>query len=47
MTLDLSFKELVDAAANPNAATGRPLLVAIDALTKIPINHAATLANRN
>jgi ParB family chromosome partitioning protein len=32
MTLDLSFKELVDAAANPSAATGRPLLVAIDCI---------------
>jgi ParB/RepB/Spo0J family partition protein len=32
MTLDLSFKELVDAAANPTASTGRPLLVAIDCI---------------
>jgi ParB family chromosome partitioning protein len=36
MTLDLSFKELVDAAANPNAASGRPLLVAIDCLDEDP-----------
>ena len=36
MTLDLSFKELVDAAANPNAATGRPLLVAIDCIDEDP-----------
>ncbi len=36
MTLDLSFKELVDAAANPNAATGRPLLVAIDFIDEDP-----------
>ena len=36
MTLDLSFKELVDAAANPNAATGRPLLVGIDCIDEDP-----------
>jgi ParB/RepB/Spo0J family partition protein len=36
MTLDLSFKELVEAAANPNAATGRPLLVAIDCIDEDP-----------
>jgi ParB/RepB/Spo0J family partition protein len=36
MTLDLSFKELVDAAANANAATGRPLLVAIDCIDEDP-----------
>lgn len=36
MTLDLSFKELVDAAANPNAAIGRPLLVAIDCIDEDP-----------
>jgi len=36
VTLDLSFKELVDAAANPNAATGRPLLVAIDCIDEDP-----------
>ncbi|MCK1494438.1 ParB/RepB/Spo0J family partition protein [Bradyrhizobium sp. 180] len=36
MTLDLSFKELVDAAANPNIATGRPLLVAIDCIDEDP-----------
>jgi ParB/RepB/Spo0J family partition protein len=36
MTLDLSFKELVDAAGNPNAATGRPLLVAIDCIDEDP-----------
>ena len=36
MTLDLSFKELVDAAANPKAATGRPLLVAIDCIDEDP-----------
>lgn len=36
MTLDLSFKELVDAAANPNAASGRPLLVAIDCIDEDP-----------
>jgi ParB family chromosome partitioning protein len=36
MTLDLSFKELVDAAANPNSATGRPLLVAIDCIDEDP-----------
>ncbi|MHC2638217.1 ParB/RepB/Spo0J family partition protein [Bradyrhizobium liaoningense] len=36
MTLDLSFKELVDAAANPTAATGRPLLVAIDCIDEDP-----------
>ncbi len=36
MTLDLSFKELVDAAANPDAATGRPLLVAINCIDEDP-----------
>ncbi|MCA6111098.1 ParB/RepB/Spo0J family partition protein [Bradyrhizobium cenepequi] len=36
MTLDLSFRELVDAAANPNAASGRPLLVAIDCIDEDP-----------
>ena len=36
MTLDLSFKELVDVAANPSAATGRPLLVAIDCIDEDP-----------
>lgn len=36
MTLDLSFKELVDAAANPNAASGRPLLVAVDCIDEDP-----------
>lgn len=36
MTLDLSFKELVDAAANPDAGTGRPLLVAIDCIDEDP-----------
>lgn len=36
MTLDLSFRELVDAAANPNAATGRPLLIAIDRIDEDP-----------
>ncbi|MBR1231689.1 ParB/RepB/Spo0J family partition protein [Bradyrhizobium sp. AUGA SZCCT0182] len=36
MTLDLSFKELVDAAANPNATTGRPLTVAIDCIDEDP-----------
>lgn len=32
MTLDLSFKELVDVAANPGTAGGRSLLVAIDCI---------------
>ncbi|MFH1344065.1 MAG: ParB/RepB/Spo0J family partition protein [Pseudomonadota bacterium] len=36
MTLDLSFKELVDAAANPNAASGRPLVVAVDCIDEDP-----------
>lgn len=36
MTLDLSFKELVDVAANRNAPTGRPLLVAIDCIDEDP-----------
>ena len=36
MTLDLSFKELVDVAANRNAATGRPLLVSIDCIDEDP-----------
>jgi len=36
MTLDLSFKELVDVAANRNAATGRPLLIAIDCIDEDP-----------
>ena len=36
MTLDLSFKELVDAAANPNVATWQPLLVAIDCIDEDP-----------
>ncbi|MBR0857819.1 ParB/RepB/Spo0J family partition protein [Bradyrhizobium liaoningense] len=36
MTLDLSFKELVDVAANPAAATGRPLLVAVDCIDEDP-----------
>lgn len=36
MTLDLSFKELVDVAANPGAATGRPLLVAIGCIDEDP-----------
>jgi ParB family chromosome partitioning protein len=36
MTLDLSFKELVDVAANPAATAGRPLLVAIDCIDEDP-----------
>jgi ParB/RepB/Spo0J family partition protein len=36
MTLDLSFKELVDVAASRNAATGRPLLIAIDCIDEDP-----------
>ncbi|WP_407123449.1 ParB/RepB/Spo0J family partition protein [Bradyrhizobium sp. STM 3561] len=36
MTLDLSFKELVDVAANSGGATGRPLLVAIDCIDEDP-----------
>ncbi|MEY9279136.1 ParB/RepB/Spo0J family partition protein [Bradyrhizobium yuanmingense] len=36
MTLDLSFKELVDVAANPGTASGRPLLVAIDCIDEDP-----------
>ena len=36
MTLDLSFKELVDAAANPNAGTGQPLLIAVDCIDEDP-----------
>jgi ParB family transcriptional regulator, chromosome partitioning protein len=36
VTLDLSFKELVDAAANPNAASGRPLLIAVDCIDEDP-----------
>jgi len=36
MTLDLSFRELVDVAANRNAATGRPLLIAIDCIDEDP-----------
>jgi ParB/RepB/Spo0J family partition protein len=36
MTLDLSFKELVEVAANPPAATGRPLLVATDCIDEDP-----------
>jgi ParB/RepB/Spo0J family partition protein len=36
VTLDLSFKELVDAAANPNAASGRPLVVAVDCIDEDP-----------
>ena len=36
MTLDFSFKELVDVAANPSAAAGRPLLVAIDCIDEDP-----------
>ncbi|MBW7967171.1 ParB/RepB/Spo0J family partition protein [Bradyrhizobium sp. BR 10261] len=36
MTLDLSFRELVHVAANPGAATGRPLLVAIDCIDEDP-----------
>ncbi|MDX3970371.1 ParB/RepB/Spo0J family partition protein [Bradyrhizobium sp. USDA 4011] len=36
MALDLSFRELVDVAANPGSATGRPLLVAIDCIDEDP-----------
>ncbi|MGY3506739.1 ParB/RepB/Spo0J family partition protein [Bradyrhizobium sp. USDA 4471] len=36
MTLDLSFKELVDVAANPGGVTGRPLLVAIGCIDEDP-----------
>ncbi|MEY9120648.1 ParB/RepB/Spo0J family partition protein [Bradyrhizobium yuanmingense] len=36
MTLDLSFKELADVAANPGTASGRPLLVAIDCIDEDP-----------
>ena len=36
MTLDLSSRELVDVAANRNAATGRPLLIAIDCIDEDP-----------
>ncbi|MBC9883080.1 ParB/RepB/Spo0J family partition protein [Bradyrhizobium sp. INPA01-394B] len=36
MTLDLSFKELVDVAANPCDLTGRPLLVAIGCIDEDP-----------
>ncbi|MBB4383597.1 ParB/RepB/Spo0J family partition protein [Bradyrhizobium sp. SBR1B] len=46
MTLDLSFKELVDVAANPGAATGRPLLVAIDCIDEDPDQPRRTFSEQ-
>ncbi|MEY9365377.1 ParB/RepB/Spo0J family partition protein [Bradyrhizobium yuanmingense] len=46
MTLDLSFKELVDVAANPAAAAGRPLLVAIDCIDEDPDQPRRTFSEQ-
>lgn len=46
MTLDLSFKELVDVAANPGGATGRPLLVAIDCIDEDPDQPRRTFSEQ-
>ncbi|WP_230646745.1 ParB/RepB/Spo0J family partition protein [Bradyrhizobium sp. Leaf401] len=46
MTLDLSFKELVDVAANPGDATGRPLLVAIDCIDEDPDQPRRTFSEQ-
>lgn len=46
MTLDLSFKELVDIAANPSDATGRPLLVAIDCIDEDPDQPRRTFSEQ-
>ncbi|WP_407194607.1 ParB/RepB/Spo0J family partition protein [Bradyrhizobium sp. STM 3566] len=46
MTLDLSFKELVDVAANPGAAAGRPLLVAIDCIDEDPDQPRRTFSEQ-
>lgn len=46
MTLDLSFKELVDVAANPGAATGRPLLVAIECIDEDPDQPRRTFSEQ-
>jgi len=46
MTLDLSFKELVDVAANPDGATGRPLLVAIDCIDEDPDQPRRTFSEQ-
>ncbi|MHC2618158.1 ParB/RepB/Spo0J family partition protein [Bradyrhizobium huanghuaihaiense] len=46
MTLDLSFKELVDVAANPCTATGRPLLVAIDCIDEDPDQPRRTFSEQ-
>lgn len=46
MTLDLSFKELVDVAANPGGATGRPLLVAIDRIDEDPNQPRRTFSEQ-
>lgn len=46
MTLDLSFKELVDVAANTGDATGRPLLVAIDCIDEDPDQPRRTFSEQ-
>ncbi|MFB6452759.1 ParB/RepB/Spo0J family partition protein [Bradyrhizobium tunisiense] len=46
MTLDLSFKELVDVAANPGDATGRPLLVAIECIDEDPDQPRRTFSEQ-
>lgn len=46
MTLDLSFKELVDVAANPGGTTGRPLLVAIDCIDEDPDQPRRTFSEQ-
>ncbi|WP_439400340.1 ParB/RepB/Spo0J family partition protein (plasmid) [Bradyrhizobium sp. PMVTL-01] len=46
MTLDLSFKELVDVAANPGHETGRPLLVAIDCIDEDPDQPRRTFSEQ-
>lgn len=46
MTLDLSFKELVDVAANSGGATGRPLLVAIGCIDEDPDQPRRTFSEK-
>ncbi|SCB51961.1 chromosome partitioning protein, ParB family [Bradyrhizobium yuanmingense] len=47
MTLDLSFKELVDVAANPGTASGSPLLVAIDCIDEDPDQPRRTFSEQD
>ena len=47
MALDLSFKDLVEAAARNPGMDGRPLLIPLSRSTKIATSHGASSTKMN